>query len=119
MTTFICPLDLEYTQNTFSSTLPIIFAIIPLALLLIHLINTTTHFYTFLTSLTCTYPNRLLMIGPPGQCQVVTCSGAFKDGSLRVIRSGIGIKEQVAMDQAGIKGALHMVTRLPHYASLT
>ena len=30
-----------------------------------------------------------------GQCQVVTCSGAYKDGSLRVIRSGIGIHEQV------------------------
>ena len=30
-----------------------------------------------------------------GQSQVVTCSGAYKDGSLRVIRSGIGIHEQV------------------------
>lgn len=30
-----------------------------------------------------------------GQCHVVTCSGAYKDGSLRVIRSGIGIREQV------------------------
>jgi DNA damage-binding protein 1 len=30
-----------------------------------------------------------------GQCHVVTCSGAYKDGSLRVIRSGIGIHEQV------------------------
>jgi DNA damage-binding protein 1 len=30
-----------------------------------------------------------------GQCQVVTCSGAYKDGSLRVVRSGIGIHEQV------------------------
>ena len=32
-----------------------------------------------------------------GQCQVVTCSGSFKDGSLRVIRSGIGIHEQVRL----------------------
>jgi DNA damage-binding protein 1 len=31
----------------------------------------------------------------PGQSQVVTCSGAYKDGSLRVIKSGIGIREQV------------------------
>ena len=31
-----------------------------------------------------------------GQCQVVTCSGGYKDGSLRVIRSGIGIHEQVS-----------------------
>lgn len=30
-----------------------------------------------------------------GQGQVVTCSGAFKDGSLRVVRNGIGINEQV------------------------
>jgi DNA damage-binding protein 1 len=30
-----------------------------------------------------------------GQGQVVTCSGAFKDGSLRIIRNGIGINEQV------------------------
>jgi hypothetical protein len=26
-----------------------------------------------------------------GQCQAVTCSGAFKDGTLRVVRSGIGV----------------------------
>lgn len=31
-----------------------------------------------------------------GQKQLVTCSGAFKDGSLRIIKSGIGIIEQVA-----------------------
>ena len=30
-----------------------------------------------------------------GQCQVVTCSGAASNGSLRVVRSGIGIEEQV------------------------
>jgi DNA damage-binding protein 1 len=30
-----------------------------------------------------------------GQGQVVTCSGAFKDGSIRVVRNGIGINEQV------------------------
>jgi DNA damage-binding protein 1 len=31
------------------------------------------------------------------QSQVVTCSGAYKDGSLRVIKSGIGIREQVSI----------------------
>lgn len=31
-----------------------------------------------------------------GQNRVVTCSGAFKDGSLRVISSGVGIQEQVS-----------------------
>ncbi|RYH30099.1 hypothetical protein EON65_06265 [archaeon] len=30
-----------------------------------------------------------------GQTQLVTCSGAYKDGSLRIIRNGIGIQEQV------------------------
>ena len=32
-----------------------------------------------------------------GQGQVVTCSGAYKDGSLRVVRNGIGINEQVCV----------------------
>jgi DNA damage-binding protein 1 len=51
------------------------------------------------------------------QGQVVTCSGAFKDGSIRIIRNGIGIHEQVSrrntpylpptkatVDLPGIKG---------------
>ncbi len=33
--------------------------------------------------------------GGRGQSKLVTCSGAYKDGSLRVISSGIGIVEQV------------------------
>jgi DNA damage-binding protein 1 len=36
------------------------------------------------------------------QGQVVTCSGAFKDGSLRVIRNGIGINEQATIELPGI-----------------
>lgn len=39
-----------------------------------------------------------------GQRQLVTCSGAYKDGSLRVIRSGIGLQEQASLEVAGIKG---------------
>jgi len=39
-----------------------------------------------------------------GRGQVVTCSGAFKDGSLRIIRNGIGINEQAAIEMDGIKG---------------
>lgn len=39
-----------------------------------------------------------------GQGQVVTCSGAYKDGSLRVIRNGIGINEHATIDLDGIKG---------------
>ncbi len=29
--------------------------------------------------------------------QVITCSGVFQDGSLRILRSGIGINEQVSL----------------------
>ena len=39
-----------------------------------------------------------------GLSQIVTCSGAFKDGSLRVVRSGIGIQEQASVEIEGIKG---------------
>jgi DNA damage-binding protein 1 len=36
------------------------------------------------------------------QTQIVTCSGAFKDGSLRVIRNGIGISEHAELELEGI-----------------
>ncbi|KAK7098349.1 DNA damage-binding protein 1-like isoform X2 [Littorina saxatilis] len=39
-----------------------------------------------------------------GQGQLVTCSGAFKEGSLRIIRNGIGIHEHANIDLPGIKG---------------
>ncbi|XP_027838000.2 DNA damage-binding protein 1-like isoform X1 [Aphis gossypii] len=39
-----------------------------------------------------------------GQGQVVTCSGAYKEGSLRIIRNGIGIEEVATIDLVGIKG---------------
>lgn len=38
--------------------------------------------------------------------QLVTCSGAFKEGSLRIIRNGIGIHEHASIDLPGIKGLL-------------
>lgn len=38
------------------------------------------------------------------QKQIVTCSGYDRMGSLRVIRSGIGIHEQASMEIPGIKG---------------
>uniref|UniRef100_A0A673MWR0 DNA damage-binding protein 1 n=1 Tax=Sinocyclocheilus rhinocerous TaxID=307959 RepID=A0A673MWR0_9TELE len=41
-----------------------------------------------------------------GQGQLVTCSGAFKEGSLRIIRNGIGIHEHASIDLPGIKGAV-------------
>lgn len=36
--------------------------------------------------------------------QVVTCSGVFRDGSLRVVRNGIGINELASIELQGIKG---------------
>ncbi|KAI3800731.1 hypothetical protein L1987_28825 [Smallanthus sonchifolius] len=39
-----------------------------------------------------------------GQGQVVTCSGAYKDGSLCIVRNGIGINEQASVELQGIKG---------------
>ncbi|KAL5007237.1 hypothetical protein ScPMuIL_016043 [Solemya velum] len=45
-----------------------------------------------------------------GQGQLVTCSGAYKEGSLRIIRNGIGIQEHASIDLPGIKGiwSLHV-----------
>jgi DNA damage-binding protein 1 len=39
-----------------------------------------------------------------GQGQVVTCSGAGVDGSLRIVRNGIGVVEQALVELPGIKG---------------
>ena len=39
-----------------------------------------------------------------GQGQLVTCSGVGTSGSLRVIRNGIGIREQAQISLSGIKG---------------
>jgi DNA damage-binding protein 1 len=52
-----------------------------------------------------------------GQNQLITCSGSFKDGSLRIIRAGIGISEQASMESSGIKGiwSLHGGTSYDKY----
>lgn len=39
-----------------------------------------------------------------GQGQVITCSGVGKDGSLRIIRNGIGISEYASEELPGING---------------
>ncbi|XP_055588358.1 DNA damage-binding protein 1 [Uranotaenia lowii] len=39
-----------------------------------------------------------------GQGQMITCSGSYKEGSLRIIRNGIGIQEHACIDLPGIKG---------------
>ncbi|XP_015373328.1 PREDICTED: DNA damage-binding protein 1-like [Diuraphis noxia] len=46
----------------------------------------------------------LVDIDQRGQEQIVTCSGAYKDGSLRVINNGVGIQEIATIDLLGIKG---------------
>ena len=38
-----------------------------------------------------------------GQGQVVTCSNAFGDGSLRVVRNGVGIDEQASIALSGVR----------------
>lgn len=49
--------------------------------------------------------------------QLVTCSGAFKEGSLRIIRNGIGIHEHASIDLPGIKGlcVCLLVSLLQHH----
>jgi len=39
-----------------------------------------------------------------GYQQIVTCSGALANGSLRIIKSGIGMNLQAAIDVEGVKG---------------
>eukprot|EP01059_Diplonema_ambulator_P024091 TRINITY_DN3987_c0_g2_i1.p1 TRINITY_DN3987_c0_g2~~TRINITY_DN3987_c0_g2_i1.p1 ORF type:complete len:270 (+),score=97.28 TRINITY_DN3987_c0_g2_i1:243-1052(+) len=57
-----------------------------------------------------TYPNPgpimdfVVTEAAAGSSQLVTCSGWGKDGSLRVIRKGIGFTEVAAMDLAGVQG---------------
>jgi hypothetical protein len=48
-----------------------------------------------------------------GQGQLFTCSGSFKEGSLRIIQNGIRIQEQAAIDDLpGIEGR-HFIP--PHF----
>lgn len=50
----------------------------------------------------------------------MTCSGAFKEGSLRIIRNGIGIHEHASIDLPGIKGVFPVCVclRLFHHLPL-
>ncbi|VDM57392.1 unnamed protein product [Angiostrongylus costaricensis] len=52
-----------------------------------------------------------------GQNQIITCSGAFKEGSLRIIRNGIGIDEAASVDIPGVKGifTLKVDSKLDNY----
>ncbi|CAH8550615.1 unnamed protein product [Dicrocoelium dendriticum] len=46
----------------------------------------------------------MVLLETKGQNQLITCSGAFKEGTLRIIRNGIGIHEHATIDQDFIKG---------------
>ena len=48
-----------------------------------------------------------------GQGQLVTCSGAEKEGSLRIIRNGIGINELTSGELPGIKGLWNLRYQSP------
>ena len=51
------------------------------------------------------YDQHLQISDPCNQClQVVMCSGVMKDGSLRIVRNGIGMIEQASVELPGIKG---------------
>ncbi|PAV57341.1 hypothetical protein WR25_13738 isoform B [Diploscapter pachys] len=45
----------------------------------------------------------LCIVSTDGQTHLITASGAFKEGSLRVIRNGIGIEEAASVDLPGVK----------------
>uniref|UniRef100_A0A0R3R4U4 MMS1_N domain-containing protein n=1 Tax=Brugia timori TaxID=42155 RepID=A0A0R3R4U4_9BILA len=46
-----------------------------------------------------------------GQQQILTCSGAYKDGTIRIIRNGIGIEELASVELKGIKNMFTLRTR--------
>ena len=39
-----------------------------------------------------------------GQCQVIAACGGYKEGSLRIVRSGISIEEQAVVELPGLRG---------------
>ncbi|XP_041365594.1 DNA damage-binding protein 1-like isoform X2 [Gigantopelta aegis] len=53
-----------------------------------------------------------------GQGQLVTCSGAYKEGSLRIIRNGIGIHEHASIDLPGIKGIWPLRVNSPKFDNM-
>jgi DNA damage-binding protein 1 len=62
-------------------------------------------------SLLDVYPNlgpivdfAVVDVDKQGQGQIVSCSGAYKDGSIRIVRAGIGINEFANVELDGMKG---------------
>lgn len=46
--------------------------------------------------------------GGGGASSVITCSGAYKGGSLRVIRQGVGLDELAALEMEGVQKIFHI-----------
>ena len=44
-------------------------------------------------------------LSPALGLQVVTCSGVYGDGSLRIVRNGIGMIEQATVELAGVRSS--------------
>ena len=54
-----------------------------------------------------------------GQGQLITCSGGHRNGSLRIIRSGIGIQENANVELPGIKSeSSHFIFSLLYIINL-
>ena len=83
--------------------------------------HTSVHVVSCLCTLsrTCSHSYLSLSLSlsltlPPSSLQIVSCSGYGKDGSLRVIRSGIGINEAASIDLAGVKGDMTIQMHVFH-----
>lgn len=63
------------------------------------------------------YPNLgpiadMIFVENEGQNQLITCSGYSRDGSLRIIRNGIGIQEIATIGQEHMNGMRVLVIRV-------
>ena len=80
--------------------------------------HTSVHIISCLCTLSCMYSHislsLSLSLSSPSLYQIVSCSGYGKDGSLRVIRSGIGINEAASIDLAGVKGDMTIQMHVSH-----
>ncbi|ETO21933.1 hypothetical protein RFI_15272 [Reticulomyxa filosa] len=70
-----------------------------------------TNIYIYLYLCLCLYANKgpivdmcAVDLERQGQCQLVCCSGVSKDGSLRIVKNGIGIEQTAFIDMPGIEG---------------
>jgi DNA damage-binding protein 1 len=80
------------------------------------LLTTTPTLHTHTTLLTNLSPISDFLILPPSHPQsgtLITCSGGFGQGTLRIIRQGVGMEESAAVDFDGIRGLWTLPFRRP------